>query len=264
LVKAGGMELFAEVLKVNGYLEYNENSTYYNISDNTVDSKTGLKYMDFKKNKMNINDFFPATFIIVTGGVDDTGDDIPEMKQKIIRNVFNNIENKDGRMIKLVLGSKVMNEGVTLENTREVHILDVHYNLGKVDQVIGRAIRMCKHMNLVSDKYKFPKVNVYRYVVAMKDGLSSDETLYKKAEMKFILVKNVERILKEVAVDCPMLLQANKFPEEIKQYEEWTKQYTDGAPFQMDVACKSKSVDVIGSDGDRKVLNGVINLSWLK
>jgi hypothetical protein len=53
-------------------------------------------------------------------------------------------------------------------------------------------------------------------------------------------------------------------PEEIKQYEEWTKQYTKGAPFSMDVACKSKSVDVIGSDGDRKILNGVINLSWLK
>lgn len=53
-------------------------------------------------------------------------------------------------------------------------------------------------------------------------------------------------------------------PEEIKQYEEWTKQYTEGAPFSMDVACKSKSVDVIGGDGDRKVLNGVINLSWLK
>ena len=222
LVKAGGMELFAEVLKVNGYLEYNENNSYYNISDNTIDYKTGLKYIHFVK-KHNPSLFHPATFIIITGGVDESGDDIPEMKQKIIRNVFNNIENKEGSMIKLVLGSKVMNEGVTLENTREVHILDVHYNLGKVDQVIGRAIRMCKHMNLVSDKYKFPQVNVYRYVVSMKSGLSSDEILYQKAEMKFIIVKKVERILKEVAIDCPILLQANKFPEEIKKYKGCVK-----------------------------------------
>ena len=40
-----------------------------------------------------MNDFYPSTFIIITGGTDDTGEDIPEIKQKIIRNVFNNIEN---------------------------------------------------------------------------------------------------------------------------------------------------------------------------
>ena len=53
-------------------------------------------------------------------------------------------------------------------------------------------------------------------------------------------------------------------PEEIKQYENWSKQYTKGAPFSMDVACKSKASTSISSDNDRKVLNGVINLSWLK
>jgi DNA polymerase III delta prime subunit len=219
LVKAGGMELFAEALKVNGYLEYNEDKSRYNISDNTLDSRTGLTYVEFKKTNSN-SSFHPATFIIITGGVDDSGEDIPEIKQKIIRNVFNNIENKEGELLKFVLGSKVMNEGVTLENTRDVHILDVHYNLGKVDQVIGRAIRNCKHMNLISDKYRFPKVSIYRYVVGIEKGLSTDEVLYQKAELKYILVKRVERVLKEVAIDCPMLLHGNKFPEEIEKYKD--------------------------------------------
>ena len=218
LVKAGGMELFAESLKMNGYLEYLEDNNY-NITDDTKDAITGLTFEEFKKKKMNLAEFHPATFIIITGGIDDSGEDIPEVKQKIIRNVFNNIENINGKLIKFVLGSKVMNEGITLENTRSVHILDVHYNLGKVEQVIGRAIRMCKHINVVSDKIKFPKVGVYRYVVALDDGLSTDETLYQKAELKFILVKRVERILKEVAIDCPLLLHGNKFPEEIEKYK---------------------------------------------
>jgi hypothetical protein len=218
LVKAGGMELFAEALKMNGYLEYLEDNSY-NISENTRDAVTGLTLEEFKKKKLNLKDFHPATFIIITGGTDDTGEDIPEVKQKIIRNVFNNIENINGKLIKLVLGSKVMNEGITLENTRSVHILDVHYNLGKVDQVIGRAIRMCKHINVIDEKNKFPKVGVYRYVVSLKDGLSTDETLYQKAELKFILVKRVERILKEVAIDCPLLIHGNKFPEEIEKYQ---------------------------------------------
>ncbi len=219
LVKAGGMELFAEALKMNGYLEYNEDSNQYNISDNTIDSRTGIEFSKFKSHGKNLSDFHPATFILITGGTDDTGEDIPEIKQKIIRQVFNNIENKEGNLIKLVLGSKVMNEGVTLENTREVHILDVHYNLGKVDQAIGRAIRNCKHINLVSDKNKFPHVEVYRYVVGIKEGLSTDEILYQKAELKYILIKKVERILKEVAIDCPMLLSGNKFTEEIEKYK---------------------------------------------
>ncbi len=222
LVKAGGMELFAEALKVNGYLEYNEDSSKssgYNINDNTLDSRTGLTFEQFKKQKKPLSEFHPATFIIITGGSDDSGEDIPEIKQKIIRQVFNNQNNKEGTNLKFVLGSKVMNEGITLENVREVHILDVHYNLGKVDQVIGRAIRNCKHMALINDKYKFPKVNVYRYVVGLKKGLSTDEVLYQKAELKYILVKRVERVLKEVAVDCPLLLNGNKFPEEIEKYK---------------------------------------------
>ena len=64
-----------------------------------------------------------------------------------------------------------MNEGITLENIREIHILDVHYNLGKVDQVIGRGIRMCKHLAVINDNNRFPKVNVYRYVAGLKKGL---------------------------------------------------------------------------------------------
>ena len=122
-------------------------------------------------------------------------------------------------MIKFVLGSKVMTEGVTLENVKETHILDVHYNLGKVHQVIGRAIRMCKHSAVINDNNRFPTVNVYRYVVSLNGELSSDENLYRKAELKYLLVKKVERILKESAIDCPLLIHGNKFPEEIKKYK---------------------------------------------
>jgi len=218
LVRAGGMEIFAEVLLMNGYLEYQEDSKNYDIKDDTIDYKTGIKFSDYKK-KYNINQFKPAVFILITGSTDEGGDDIPEVKQRIIRKVYNNVNNIDGKNIKLCLGSKVMNEGVTLENVQEIHILDVHYNLGKVDQVIGRGIRMCKHIESVNDENKFPKVNVYRYVVSI-DGknspLSSDEVLYQKAELKYLVIKDIEHALKEVSIDCPLLLNGNIFPEEVE------------------------------------------------
>ena len=220
LVKAGGMELFADALIQNGYLEYNEDPKKYDIKENTLDYSTGLTFKEYKIKKRDISQFKPATFILITGGVDDSGEDIPEIKQKIVRQVFNSFENRNGKLIKFVLGSMVMNEGVTLENVREIHILDVHYNLGKVEQVIGRGIRMCKHQAVITDTYRFPKVNIYRYVVSLKKGLSTDEILYKKAERKYLLVKETERALKEVAIDCPLLLHGNKFPEEIEKYKD--------------------------------------------
>lgn len=220
LVNAGGIDTFAEVLKMNGYLEYKENDSEYNIENNTIDSKTGKTFEEFKKSKLDTKDFHPATYMIITGGNED--DEIPEIKQKIIKSVFNNVNNINGKYLKLILGSRVMSEGVTLENTKEIHILDVHYNLGRVEQVIGRGIRFCKHQKYIKKTGDIlPEVNVYKYVVSIKnDKLSSDEVLYQKAEKKYILVKKVERVLKETAVDCPILLHGNVFPEDVKEYKD--------------------------------------------
>ena len=221
LVKAGGIELFAEALLQNGYLEYMDDSRDYDIQDETIDYKTGHTYSYFKKNKMDLTKFKPATFILVTGSADESGEDLPEIKQKQIQDVFNNYDNIDGKHIKFILGSRVMNEGVTLKNCKEVHILDAFYNIPKAEQVIGRAIRMCVHTDVISDNYKFPKVYVYRYVVALKSKeLSIDETLYQKAELKYLTIKEVERVLKETAIDCPLLLHSNMFPEEVEKYKD--------------------------------------------
>ena len=218
LVRAGGMEMFAECLRQNGYLDYQEDSRNYDLKDETLDYKTGKTYAEFKKEKRN--DFKPATFLLITGSIDESGEDISEVKQRLIKEVFNNSDNIDGKHIKLVLGSRVMNEGVTLKNCSEVHIIDVFYNLPKVEQVIGRAIRMCVHKDSINDNNKFPKVHVYRYVVSRKGELTTDELLYKKGEEKYLLVKEIERSLKEVAFDCPLLLNANMFPEEIEKYKD--------------------------------------------
>ena len=56
LVKAGGMEIFAEALKENGYLEYEENRSNYNIEDKTIDYRTGKTFAEFKKNNLNLDE----------------------------------------------------------------------------------------------------------------------------------------------------------------------------------------------------------------
>ena len=217
LVKAGGIELFAETLIQNGYLEYSDDNNY-DIKDNTIDYKTGLTSLEYKKNKYNLTFFKPATFILITGNSEDS-DSLPEVKQKIIKDVFNSVDNIDGKHIKFLLGSRVMNEGITLKNVKEVHILDAFFNIPKAEQVIGRAIRMCVHKDVINEDNKFPKVYIYRYVVALEKELSSDELLYQKAEIKYLTVKEIERSIKTTAIDCPLLLHANVFPEELEKYK---------------------------------------------
>jgi superfamily II DNA or RNA helicase len=218
LVKVG-IDLFTEVLQMNGYLEYNEEGNY-NINDDTIDALTGRTHL-IMKSEYPSEPFFPATYITMTGKGEDSNDQMPEIKKKILDNVFNNVNNKDGRFIKLVLGSKVMNEGITLENVAEVHIMDVYYNLGKVHQVIGRALRECKHYKITNDDNRFPKVNIYRYVVSIegRSELTTEEQMYQKAEQKYLLIKDTERALKEVAFDCPINYHGNIFPEEIRDYK---------------------------------------------
>jgi hypothetical protein len=256
LVKVG-IEMFQEVLLQNGCLEYQEDEQNYQISSDTICYYCGKKYSDHNSiNRKNINSdsinldsissesmssesissesmsskstdyneknhlFHPATFITITGkSSDDSIENIPEEKMGIIKNIFNNINNKHGKNIKFVLGSKVMNEGVSLRNVGEVHILDVYFNLGKVDQAVGRAIRFCSHYQLMNDKNIFPEVKVFKYVVKYQHGLSTEEELYKKAELKYILIKKVERIIKEVAIDCPLNLNGNIFHEEVEKYK---------------------------------------------
>lgn len=225
LVKVG-IELFEEILRVNGYLEFNEDPSTYKISPNTVCYLCGKSYSEHKDVEISLkkldHEYHPATFITVTGkSSEDVGDTIPEEKKYVLDNYFSQIQNKEGKYIKFVLGSKVMSEAISLKNVAEVHILDVYFNLGQVDQVIGRAIRGCSHYGLINDNYRYPEVLVYKYAVTLdpNKGLSSEEELYRKAEQKYIMIKKVERVLKEVAIDCPLLRNGNIFPEELSKYK---------------------------------------------
>lgn len=215
-----GIDVFQEVLQRNGYLEYQENISSYNIKSNTRCYFCEHSYGQHSQLPAGIpkHDFYPAAYITVTGKSDENAEQIPEEKHRIIKNIFNVVENKDGKFIKIVIGSKVMGEGITLRNIKEIHILDVHFNLGKVDQVIGRGIRFCTHYDIINEENAYPKVEINKYVISLNEGLSTEEQLYKKAELKYRLIKETERILQEEAIDCPLNRSGNIFPEELEKY----------------------------------------------
>lgn len=247
LVKTG-IELIKEMMLVDGYIEYTENANEYRIEQNTKCYYCGCEFHKHVNKKSLINNaiypyknytegiqksyvvkntepplhtFYPAVFITVTGKVSDVDvNDIQEEKQKILRDIFSIPKNKEGKFIKVVIGSQVMTEGLSLSNVKEVHIIDANFHLGKVDQIIGRAIRDCYHYDLMTKDNPYPEVKIYKYVISLRnDEMTSEELLYKKAEKKYHLIKQVERVLQEVAVDCPLNRNVNVFAEEIEKYK---------------------------------------------
>lgn len=274
LVKVG-IDLFQEILIQNGYMEYDENNQY-SFKDNTICYFCGITHSKHnlqkggKKHKISRSsidipehEFKPATFISVTGKSEENMEIVPEDKQQILTNIFNHITNKNGMIIKFVLGSRVMNEGITLENVREVHILDVHYNLARVDQVIGRAVRHCKHYHITNDENRFPKVEIFKYVISNPNGeLTTEEELYKKAELKYLLIKKTERGLKESAIDCPLFLGGNIFPEEVIKFKDCGKPGKLDCPqvcdyMNCEFKCDSKKLNLKYYDPKRNIYNTI-------
>ena len=56
--------------------------------------------------------------------------------------------NKDGHVVKVVIGSQVASEGIDLRFTREMYLMDSWFHLNKMEQVIGRGVRTCSHSML--------------------------------------------------------------------------------------------------------------------
>lgn len=275
-----GVETFKEILLRNGYLEYQDETSNYQINANTVCYYCGKTFSEHTKSSLykppkilntvseNIDisedspnytsfsgkipdhDFRPATFITVTGGnPEEGGDAVPSEKKAILDSVYSSPENRNGKLIKIVIGSPVMNEGISLKNVGEVHVLDVHYNIAKLDQAIGRAIRHCSHQDVISEKNMFPKVQVYKYVASLGNKrLTVEEDMYRKGEQKYILIKKIERAMKEVAIDCPLNHNSNIFKEEVERYKNCGQKGKEPCPAKCDFTeCRFKC--------DEKILN---------
>jgi hypothetical protein len=118
------------------------------------------------------------------------------------RQQSNKSSNKDGSDIKILVVSSVISEGITFKNVRHVHFLEPAWNLTVMRQVIGRTVRNHSHKDL---PFNDRNVRVYKYCAVgpqTDDIIYIDEYKYKICEEKDIEIKSVERLLKEIAIDC--------------------------------------------------------------
>ena len=136
----------------------------------------------------------------------------PEENAKMLK-VYNSPENRDGSLLKVIVGSPTMKEGISLLRTRQIHVLDPYWNRSRTEQIMGRGVRFCSHADLPIDERR---VDVFHYyaVPSEKDvGLSVDLRILQLSNEKSRKINLIETILKETAVDCERFKHRNEPPD---------------------------------------------------
>jgi superfamily II DNA or RNA helicase len=139
-----------------------------------------------------------------------TGDEKHKMKEEI-KFIFNHKDNEKGSNIKIMIGSPSVREGVSFKRVRQVHILEPYWNMSRILQIIGRAIRFCSHKDLPK---KDRLVDVYLYLACRQGETTIDQYIWALAKQKSKLIDSFETALKEVAVDCELFYNRNVYPED--------------------------------------------------
>jgi hypothetical protein len=143
------------------------------------------------------------------------------------------LDNRDGRICKVFMITQSGAEGISLMNTRQVHLMEPYWNNVRRQQVIGRAIRLCSHMNLPWDDrvveiftylsvmtLEQKKDNRASMIMANDSGLTTDEMIYDIAVKKQMLADGLQEILQSAAVDCELHFHehvTNSKPGEVTQ-----------------------------------------------
>jgi hypothetical protein len=185
-----GLIPMALALEEMGFTRYGQGvkPLFKNKPTDVVDVRT----MEPPKDKKN---FMPARYTMITGDTRLSPNNDFEVKG------LTGEDNKDGHKIKVVLISKAGSEGIDLKFIRQVHILEPWYNMNRIEQIIGRAVRNFSHKDLPFEKRN---VEIFMYGTILDDNKeeAADLYVYRVAEYKAIQIGKVTRVLKETAVDC--------------------------------------------------------------
>ena len=154
--------------------------------------------------------------------------------------------NVNGEKVRIIVTTPRISEGVNFRYVRQVHLLDPWWNMSRIEQVIGRALRTCSHQAL---PFEEQNCSVYLHVLRSdKEHECFDEYTYRtKVEEKGVKIAKVRKLLEESAMDCPIQTSLNTLPMDWKDLEV-PQRRPEGA-----AEVKLKLKDMVGpvfSDGE--------------
>jgi len=213
-----GIGILALVLKANGFAQFKI-------------AKVGRDW------KLNIQpeDMLKPKYMFYTGTEDAE-------EKEVLRNIFNSnwelvpnslreeiavkfpdvTDNLYGGIIKIIMITASGAEGISLSNVRFVHLTEPYWHPVRIDQVVGRARRICSHKNLPKE---YQTVEVFLYLMTFSEAqlksdlareakihdrskiepdkvITSDQSLYEIATQKETINRGILHNIKEASIDC--------------------------------------------------------------
>lgn len=171
--------------------------------------------------------FHPARYAMITGDSALSPNNAGEVK------LLTQDNNRNGEIIKVVIISKAGSEGIDLKNIRQIHIMEPWYNMNRIEQIIGRGVRICSHKEL---PLKDRNVEIYLYATILPGDAteSADLYVYRLAEQKAVQIGIVSRVLKETAIDCILNKGQQNFTVE-KMHQTIKQDLSSGKEINYDV-----------------------------
>ncbi len=211
-----GIGIFKLILETNGFAQFRIKRDAQNTW--TLDRKE--------------SDLGKPMFVLYTGTEDAE-------EKEIVRNIFNSnwvgvpdsiatplkliaANNNMGEIIKVFMITASGAEGISLRNVRYVHITEPYWHPVRMEQVIGRARRICSHEDLPED---LRTVEVFLYIMTLSEKqksseeavelrakdrsridkqtpITTDESLYEISTAKEEIARKLLTSVKEASIDC--------------------------------------------------------------
>jgi len=213
---AEGIGLFSLVLEKNGFTRFKIKKNHMNVWEIDISE---------------VNEGKPA-YALYTGTetseekemirhiYNGEWDDIPDSIGNVLKSKYRN--NNMGEVIKVFMITSSGSEGINLRNTRYVHIMEPYWHPVRLEQVIGRARRICSHKDLPK---ALQTVEVFVYLMTFSEAqlktddaielkrkdlskalpkvpITSDQYLYEISEIKANVTAQLTDAIKESAFDC--------------------------------------------------------------
>ena len=211
-----GILSLALMLEQNGYAQYNIGGIENNMLDTHTTPRCYCGVLSNQHKNITDHKFKQGRYIYLTGSTPKS------VLNKLIKasKGEEDFDNLYGQNIKFILGSEVLEEGISLKCVREVHVIDPWYHFNRLEQVVGRAIRNKSHIKLPPDQRN---VSVYLHVSTIPEENennpelrieTTDEKNYRLAYYKSKKIAIITRILKQNAIDCMLNKNGNQLTVE--------------------------------------------------
>ena len=185
-----GIAIFKMVLEANGFAEFkiakSSTGSWQMVDQEGAEGKprfvlyTGTESVEEKEIIRNI---YNSNWSVAPASI------VSKLRERGLENNFM------GETIKIFMITASGAEGINLKNTRYVHIMEPYWHMVRLNQVIGRARRLCSHQDLPEE---LRTVQVFLYISVIPLDLDPDR-IAKDPELKKKKNDHIDLVLRDVS-----------------------------------------------------------------